>query len=80
MRYSPGVTISWERCGVEVRRRRLAAGLTQEGLARAAGTTANTVAMVERGERRPSVAMLERVAAALRCHVTDLLKGRRTRR
>jgi len=52
---------------------RLAAGLTQTALARLAGTTQSVISRLEDGDYdRHSVAMLERIAAALhpasRCH------------
>ena len=72
--YSAGMTVSWSAVAGELRRRRLRARMTQAALAKAARTTPNTVAMCERGERRPSIDLLGRLARALGCRVRDLLK------
>lgn len=51
--------------GVNVRRLRLAADLTQEQLAAEAGMERSYVSDLERGTRNPSVAALGRIAEAL---------------
>jgi transcriptional regulator with XRE-family HTH domain len=51
--------------GLNVRKLRLAAGLTQEQLAAEAGMERSYVSDLERGTRNPSVAALGRLAAAL---------------
>lgn len=51
--------------GVNVRKLRLAAGLTQEQLAAEAGMERSYVSDLERGTRNPSVAALGRLAEAL---------------
>ena len=50
-------------------------GLSQEGLADLAGLHRTYVGSVERGERNISIDNMERLARALGCEVTDLLKG-----
>jgi transcriptional regulator with XRE-family HTH domain len=54
-----------------VRTRRLAAGLSQERLARLADCSTSTVRLVEYGYR-PSDEMLSRIAIALGCSREDL--------
>jgi transcriptional regulator with XRE-family HTH domain len=51
--------------GRVIRRRRLAAGLSQEGLAERAALHRNYVGLVERGERNVTVDALARIAAGL---------------
>jgi non-specific serine/threonine protein kinase len=51
--------------GAALRRRRLAAGLTQEALAERAGLGVRTLQGLEEGEHRPRRATLRRLAAAL---------------
>ncbi len=46
-------------------RRRVAAGLTQEQLADAAGVTARTISRLEAGEHKPQSATLDKIDAAL---------------
>jgi transcriptional regulator with XRE-family HTH domain len=58
-----------------IARRRAGAGLTQAGLARAAGVTQAHVSQVEAGENTPSLAVLARIAAALGASVGDLVEG-----
>ena len=49
--------------------RRIEQGLTQEELARRAGTKQPSIARLEAGRREPSLAYLRRVAAALGCRL-----------
>jgi transcriptional regulator with XRE-family HTH domain len=51
---------------------RLAAGLSRAVLARAAGTSESAVAMLERGERAPSLELAGRLADVLGVLVDDL--------
>ena len=62
-----------ERVGFRVRERRLAAGLTQAGLADKCGLHRTFVGSVERGERNLAVLSLRRIAAALRTTPAELL-------
>lgn len=50
-------------------------GLSQEALADLAGLHRTYIGSVERGERNISIDNIERLAKALACEVTDLLKG-----
>jgi len=61
--------------GTRLRRQRLAAGLSQAALARAAGVTSTTVCRLERGRHRPSMVTLEKLARALGRSVAELLSG-----
>ena len=67
------MTIDRTRFGAEVRRRRVQADLSQAELAEKAGTKANTIARMERGERGPSLSMAQALAFALRCRIEDLI-------
>lgn len=53
------------RFGAVLRRRREAAGLSQEGLAAQAGLHRNYVGLLERGERMPSILVVQQLATAL---------------
>jgi transcriptional regulator with XRE-family HTH domain len=59
--------------GRNVRRHRLAAGLSQEDLADAASLDRTYVSGVERGVRNPTVRVLQSLAAALDVKPADLL-------
>lgn len=59
--------------GANVRRLRLAKGLTQEQLAADAGIDLTYAGGIERGRRNPSLDVLARVAAALGAELPDLL-------
>ena len=56
-----------------LREARLSRGLSQEALAHTAGLHRTYVGSVERGERNVSIDNMERLAAALRVSLTDLL-------
>jgi transcriptional regulator with XRE-family HTH domain len=58
-----------------LRKVRLEKGLSQEALADLAGLHRTYIGSVERGERNISIDNIERLAEALGCRVTDLLKG-----
>jgi transcriptional regulator with XRE-family HTH domain len=55
-----------------LRRTRLLAGLTQEGLAAKAGVHRNTLTRYETGVLKPGPDTIRRIAKALRCEITDL--------
>lgn len=61
------------RFGLVVRRARMAAGLSQEGLAMLAGLDRTYVSSLERGKRNPTLATLERLASALGRSLSSLL-------
>lgn len=50
-------------------------GITQEALALAADTATSNLSRIEKGQRRPSGALLERLAAALGTSVTAIYAG-----
>jgi transcriptional regulator with XRE-family HTH domain len=60
--------------GENVKRERLARGLSQEKLAEDAGMQRSYVSDIERGVRNPSVHALGRLAAALGVDAADLLR------
>lgn len=56
-----------------MRRRREARGLSQEGLAADAGLHRNTIGLLERGERMPTILVVQQIAAALGTTMSELL-------
>jgi transcriptional regulator with XRE-family HTH domain len=62
--------------GKNVRRLRLARGLTQEKLAFEAELDLTYIGRIERGRRNPSLLVMARIADALSAPLTDLLKSR----
>ena len=60
--------------GRNVRRLRLAAGLSQEAFAHACGLHRTYIGGVERGERNITLATLAKIAAALDASAVDLLR------
>jgi DNA-binding XRE family transcriptional regulator len=67
------MAIVWSKIGPEIKRRRRLRRMTQDMLAAKVGVRWNTVARLESGNRRPSLDLLEKLAAALRCRIHDLL-------
>jgi transcriptional regulator with XRE-family HTH domain len=61
------------RVGINVRRSRERAGLSQEALAHVADLDRTYVSGIERGHRNPTVAVLERLAIALDVRMADLV-------
>ena len=59
--------------GRVVRRRRLAAGLSQEALSETAGLHRTHVGLLERGLRMPSILVAKKVAEALGTTMGELL-------
>lgn len=59
--------------GVVLRRRREAAGLSQEVLAARAGLHRNSVGLMERGQRMPTILVVHQLADALGTTMADLL-------
>ena len=58
-----------------VRRLRIAAGLSQEALAEQAGLHRTYIGSIERAERNVSLENVEKLAHALRVPATELLKA-----
>jgi len=59
--------------GKVLRKKRKEAGLTQEQLALEADVQRNYVSLVERGIHNPTIAVLFKLANALRCQPSDLI-------
>jgi transcriptional regulator with XRE-family HTH domain len=61
--------------GDEIRRRRIAQGLSLEALADRSGLSPNYIGSLERGQRDPSLSTLEAVAIGLELEPAELLGG-----
>jgi transcriptional regulator with XRE-family HTH domain len=61
------------RFGQIIRRRRQAAGLSQEALAGQAGLHRTYIGLLERGLRTPTIEVVRRLAKALDTTMTDLM-------
>lgn len=59
--------------GQRIKEARKVAGLTQRELAEKAGTATGTIQQYELGKRQPRIGQLQRIAAALEIHVSELL-------
>jgi transcriptional regulator with XRE-family HTH domain len=59
--------------GKILRRRREAAGLSQEALAAKANLHRNYVGLLERGQRMPSLLVVQQLASALETTMADLV-------
>ena len=59
--------------GKILRRRREAAGLSQEALAARANLHRNYVGLLERGQRMPSLLVVQQLASALEMTMADLV-------
>ena len=59
----------------ELRKARLAAGLTQEKLAAKANVSREYVNYIERGKRQPTVGMFVRLCKAMGLHPPDVLES-----
>lgn len=62
-----------QRVGANVRRVREALGLSQEKLAFECDVHRTYISGVERGVRNPTILVLERLANALKCELTELV-------
>ncbi|MDB5312743.1 MAG: anaerobic benzoate catabolism transcriptional regulator [Gemmataceae bacterium] len=62
-----------ERFGELVRQLRLAAAMSQEDLAHAAGLHATYISRLERGKRAPSIVVVEQLAKALKTTMGAML-------
>lgn len=59
--------------GKVLRQKRKEAGLTQEQLAHEADVQRNYVSLIERGINQPTIAVLFKLAGALRCQPSSLI-------
>ena len=62
-----------QRFGEVLRRRREAAGLSQESLAATAELHRNYIGLLERGQMVPSLLVVEKIAAALRVSMAKIV-------
>ena len=62
-----------EKFGANVRRVRLQRGMTLEALATEVGLAYSYMGGIERGQRNPSLNVVERIATALACDAQSLL-------
>ncbi|MER2555759.1 MAG: helix-turn-helix transcriptional regulator [Thauera sp.] len=60
--------------GAAVREARTAQGVAQETLAHRAGIERSHMGKIERGEHMPTLALIIRIARALGCSATELMK------
>lgn len=60
--------------GARLRELRTTAGLTQRDLASRSGTSSAAISNFEAGNNAPTLGTLVRLADALECNVTDLVK------
>jgi transcriptional regulator with XRE-family HTH domain len=61
--------------GPEIRRRRVALGMTLEQLAEGSGLTPNYIGTIENGKRDPSLSTILSLAKGLRVHPAELFGG-----
>lgn len=63
---------SIESIGENIRLLRLQKGLSQEQLALSAGVNTSYIGQLERGEKNPTIKILEKISTALEIHIIDL--------
>ena len=66
--------------GEELRKARMAAGLTQEQLAFKADISRNYISLLELGEKSPTVETLDRICRALGIKMSELIRRWEKRR
>jgi transcriptional regulator with XRE-family HTH domain len=69
------VTALAEQIGLRLLSARRRAGLSRAKLAEALGSSSETIAQYERGQRMPTVERVLAIAAALKCEPGELLDG-----
>ena len=63
-----------KKLGGVIRAKRLEIGMSQEKFAESSGHHRTYIGFLERGERCPNIATLERIAQALGSNISDLLR------
>ena len=61
-----------QRLGTNVKRLRVATGLSQEAFADLAGIHRTYISDIERGARNPTITVVNRIAVALSVNITEL--------
>lgn len=61
--------------GTNIRRRRMALGLSQAYVAEQAGVSQPMINQIERGTKNPSLQASAGIAKALQCKIEDFLEG-----
>ena len=74
-RYKRRLTKTDKRVGGKVRRLRKQREFTQEELAEIVNVSSNYISYIENGKRRPSLALLRKIAKALKTNLPELLSG-----
>lgn len=69
--------IQMERLGAVIRERRLALGMTQDGLSQLTRLHRNYIGGIERAERNVTIISLRKVAEGLDCEAWELLQEAR---
>ncbi len=74
-RYRRRLTKTDKRVGRRVRRLRKQREFTQEDLAEIVNVTPNYISYIENGKRRPSLALLRKIAKTLKTNLPELLSS-----
>ncbi len=61
--------------GENIKAKRIALGMTQEGLANAVGLGRSMIAQIERGSKVPNIMLGRDIARVLQCGMEDLVSG-----
>jgi transcriptional regulator with XRE-family HTH domain len=69
------LSLTHKRLGRRIKTLRKALGLTQEDLAFEVGMNRSYMGFIERGERNPSLAMLKKIAKALKISLSVLFQS-----
>lgn len=59
--------------GENIKAKRIALGMTQEGLASAVGLGRSMIAQIERGSKLPNIMLGRDIAKVLQCRMEDLV-------
>lgn len=62
--------------GENIKAKRIALGMTQEGLANAVGLGRSMIAQIERGSKVPNIMLGRDIARVLQCGMEDLVSSK----